>query len=435
MRTPPRGAGAALLLGGALACGGAAATSGKAAPPPPAAVSADDPCSGLIGDRDAHPMSALARPAPGQAVADPEFGTLLRRITAVPPADGENAVIKPMYSTIQAWNADESKLILWHRGRGHELYDGRTYAFERVLPLVSPTDLEQVLWDPVDPDLLYYPSNYNAVPNLMRYRVSTNGSEVLRRFEFCPEDWGRLLSLGKDPSYLSWGPAERVVGLQCGNEKFLFDLAARRMLGRATVPSGNAAQPGPSGRLAYLDGRVYDRSLAVVRTLDLANPYDHSSLGRSPATGHDLYVSVVFDPPRGGSEAADAGTVVTHDMETGARRVLVGPATGFPYPPSGTHISTVAHRRPGWVAASAVGHPRAARVLDNEIVLAHVDSGQVCRVAHHRSWAGEGKWGYWAEPHVVLSPTATRILFASDWGNGDGVDTYVAELPAYAASR
>ncbi|MBN1771807.1 MAG: hypothetical protein JXB32_11130 [Deltaproteobacteria bacterium] len=40
---------------------------------------------------------------------------------------------------------------------------------------------------------------------------------------------------------------------------------------------------------------------------------------------------------------------------------------------------------------------------------------------------------YWAEPHGVPSPSATRILFGGDWGGGDGVDACVAELPGYVA--
>ena len=39
---------------------------------------------------------------------------------------------------------------------------------------------------------------------------------------------------------------------------------------------------------------------------------------------------------------------------------------------------------------------------------------------------------YWAEPHTVPSPSGTRALFASDWGGGASVDTYVIELPSYA---
>jgi hypothetical protein len=112
--------------------------------------------------------------------------------------------------------------------------------------------------------------------------------------------------------------------------------------------------------------------------------------------------------------------------------VIVGEETGYPYPPSGTHISAVAHRAPGWVAVSVVGYDADGRdVLDNELLLADTNTGAVCRIAHHRSKGKGGPQGYWAEPHAVISPTATRVLFGSDWGGGPTVDTYVVELPAY----
>lgn len=402
------------------------------ATPPASEGGTVDLCSGLVQDRARHAMTPLARPAVGQTVVDPQFGTRIRRITSVPTSEGENAVIKPVYGTVQAWNADESRIVLWHRGKGHELYDGRTYAFIRALPLVSPTDVEQVLWDPVDPDVLYYPSNYEAQPRLMRYRVSTNANELVRRFDSCPVDWGKLLSLGGDPAYMSWGPGLKVIGLQCGDQKFLYDIARSTVLGSATVSTRNAPLPGPSGLLAYLDGRIYDQGMRAVRTLNLASPFEHASLGRSAINGHDVYASAVYDAPSGTRDADEVGTLVAHDMDTGARRVIIGIATGFPYPPSTTHISAIAHRRPGWVAVSVVGDPRRNDVLDSELLVANFDTGQVCRVAHHRSWAREGRWGYWAEPHVVISPTATRLLFGSDWDNGGSVDTYVVELPGYS---
>jgi hypothetical protein len=433
----------ALAAGGLLAFafqGGCERGQVDASPPPPteptAAPSAGPNaglCDGLVQDLGPRPMAPLARPAPGAVVVDPQFGTRIRRITAASSAEGENAVIKPAYGTIQAWNADESRLLLWHREKGHELYDGRSYAFLRPLKLVSPTDIEQVLWDPVDPDVLYYPSNYNAQPNLMRYRVSTDASDVLHRFGECPAgDWGKTLSLGSDPMYLSWGPGTKVIGLSCGDRKFLYDIAHDAVLGNASIQGRIAPQPGPSGRLAYFYGKVYDASLRELRALPLASPTEHASLGRSAASGHDLYAAVVFDPPPGGSESADVGTLVSFDMETGQRKVIVGFATGFPYPPSGTHVSAIGHHRPGWVAVSVVGDPRGQKLLDSELLLANVDTGTVCRVGHHRSFAGEGRWGYWGEPHVVISPTGTRLLFGSDWGNGPTVDTYVVELPSYA---
>src|SRR5438045_2864118 len=79
-----------------------------------AAPAVAGPCKGLVKDRLPHPMTPLAKPAVGQGVVDPEFGTTIRRITAAGPVAGSDAVIKPMYSTISAWNVDESRLILYH---------------------------------------------------------------------------------------------------------------------------------------------------------------------------------------------------------------------------------------------------------------------------------------------------------------------------------
>ena len=62
---------------------------------------------------------------------DPVFNTNIRRITQVTsPSVG----IKPVYSTVPAWNADESLMILYRFGNNtdqHLLYDGKKYAFIR----------------------------------------------------------------------------------------------------------------------------------------------------------------------------------------------------------------------------------------------------------------------------------------------------------------
>jgi hypothetical protein len=401
-------------------------------------ANATDLCNGLVQDNLPHPMSPLAQPGLRQSYVDPQFGTTIRRITAAPVSTGDNAVIVPMYSTMQAWNADETYMILYDRTSGvgtHNLYDGKSYQFLQTLPIAA-TDIEQVLWDPNDPDLLYYPSNYNALPNLMSYRVSTGAISVVRNFQSAPTNcpagnWSILLSLGSDPQYMSFGPG-KLVGLQCGNTKFIYSITYDAVLGVTNYLSPNAPMVAPSGGVALLADSIYDYTLKLLYKLPLDNPYEHSNLGRS-ASGHDTFNGVAFDDP-----PDQIGSLVNIDLWTGVKKVIVGPATGYPYPPSSTHFSSISKNNPGWVAVSIVGDPAGQGVLDQELLLANTDTGVVCRIGHDRTYAGVvdgAKWGYWSEPHNVLSPSGTRVLFGSDWSNGNSVDTYVVELPGYVNNR
>jgi hypothetical protein len=406
-----------VLLGALLAgCAESIATE-----PPDGPDLSIDLCEGLVSDRDPHPMTALDLPAAGTAVSDPEFGTTLRRITAV----GDGGVLKPMYSTIPAWNADESYLILYHTGdvsARHELYDGTTYQFIKVLN-IRPADLEQIYWDTSDPEVLYYVNR--TAKTFVRHNVETESDEVLHTFS-CPGD----VTGGNDPMFTSWD--SEMIGLMCWldaaqREIFSFNIATLTEGPRAPTDAYMAPQAGASGSLFYFMGDVLDPNMSVLRSLVLANPLEHASIGRL-ANGRDTYNEVAFD-------GENIGSLVTHDLSDGSVRVIIGPATGYPYPPSGTHVSAVAYRSPGWVSISSVGAtPDGQDVLAGELYIADTNpdgTGKVCRVAHHRSWGGSGPQGYWAEPHVVPSPSGSRLLFGSDWGGRNAVDAFIAELPSY----
>jgi hypothetical protein len=382
-----------------------------------ATASAADLCQGVPVDKQPHPMTPLAKPALRAAVIDPDFGTTLRRITAVPPG-GANPVMKPLYSTVSAWNADESRLILYHVGSGHELYDGRSYRFLRALD-IDPVEIEQVYWHTTDPNLLFYVSSNR----LIRYHVREQVKEVVHDFASC----SGTLSAGPDPMFTSWG--SDVIGLKCGTQAFFYRIHDDQITGVATT-SLPAPQAAAGGGLGFIGGYVVDLGMNALRRLDLANPYEHASLGRL-ASGEDAHHAVAFDP---GPLGSGVGSLVTSSLQTGASRVIVGPSTGYPYPPSGTHVSALAYRQPGWTFLSIVGDPAGQGVLDNELVIADTNTGRVCRAAHHRSWGRNNTQladPYWAEPQVVPSPRGTRAVFASDWGNGPTVDAYVLELPTY----
>jgi hypothetical protein len=365
-------------------------------------------------------MTALVKPAVGATVKDAEFGTLIRRITGVTATAGTDPVIKPMYSTVSAWNADESRLLLYEVGAGHRLYDGKTYGFIRALD-ISPADIEQVYWHTSDPDIMFYVDGKNFI----RYHVGSNTKETVTTFSFCTTN----ASGGTDPMFTSFDSAR--IGLGCGDQAFIYDIPSNTVIARKTY-NENPAQLAPSGTLGYLSdsGRVTDASLNVLRTLDLAEPFGHASMGRLP-TGEDTWNGVTYD--NGPNGDSDIGSLVTFDLTTGKSRVVVGPKTGWPYPPT-THVSALAYRQPGWAFVSTLGDDTGKGVLDLELLAANTVTGTVCRVGRHRSWGKDNTKltdSYWAEAHAVPSPSGTRIAFASDWGNGATVDTYVIELPSY----
>ncbi len=384
-----------------------------------------DLCEGLVQDLDDHVQTDLAKPAVGEVVVDAEFGTNIRRITEAPASGGGDSAIRPPYSTVSAWNADESRLMLYQVGSngGHKLYDGQSYAFIRALD-VNPPDLEQVYWDTSDPDILYYVDDQDFI----RYHVEEDRKETLTSFSsLCGND---SVSGGSDPMFTSWD--SRRVGLYCGDQMFIYDIRDDQVLGPVPARGTPPAQVAPSGTLAYLEagtGEVLDADLQHVRSLNLQEPYNHASLGML-ANGHDTWNGAVYD-----DDNDDVGILVTWDLTDLSGGVVIGPKTGFPYPPDG-HVSALAYRQPGWVVVSTVSDNTSGPqgLLDQEILVADTNTGTVCRVGRHRSWGKNNTKmdePYWAEPHAVPSPSGTRILFASDWGNGATVDSYVVELPSY----
>jgi hypothetical protein len=389
-------------------------TPAPAPPTLPPTTASSDLCVGLVTDKLAHPMTALAKPAPGTAFVDPQFGTTIRRITA---ATGSRV---PAYSTIPAWNADESLLILYHTGTGesagHWLYDGKTYQLLRKLS-ISPADLEQFYWHPTDPDLLFY---INAgTKQLNRFHVSSNLKEVVKTFTGSGDIGG-----GSDPQYISWDGD--LIGLKIGSQHLLYRISTNTESPRVTDTETNAPIALASGRGAYWANggisEVRDGNMVLLFTRP-QNGDEHANVGRL-ADGTDTHNSVQFD-------GSAVGSLIVADLTNQANpaRVVIGQAVGYPYPKSGTHVSAVAHKNAGWVAVSSVGNPNGLGVLDQEILLANTNpGGAVCRVGHHRSTAQD----YFAEPHVVISPSGTRLLFGSDWGLPGGVtDSYVIELPSF----
>lgn len=413
-------------------------------------------CLNRVMDKAPHPQlpyvlnpqtleKITAKPPVGVPFLDPSFGTIMTRITGAPLSEGANAVIKPMYSTIQPWNADESLLILWHRGKGHELYFGdEPYTFIRNLG-INPTDLEHVVWDPTDPLVFYYPTLKNQERNqLIKVTLAatpdrTPTEEIIADFSSlptaCPLGSASRFGLGGDPE-IQMGP-RRLIGLMCGSNgrtKIVYSIAENKLLIWGSTDALGPIAPAmtPSEKLVYFGGGyVLDLTFAYQRRLVASSYFEHSQVG-DDARG-DTWNAIAFNQSSPG--ANDQGTLVSHSLSDGSRRVIIGPATGWYYTPAGTHISSTGPK--GWVFVGSVGGAHDGQITgDNELMLANTDTGEVCRVGHNRTWAGtycgpnndQCPWGYWSETHGSLSRKGTRAIFASDWKGSASVDTYILDL-------
>jgi len=391
-------------------------------------TNAQDLSEGLVvNDLSAHPMQDIAKPGYLETITDPSFGTTIRRITDAGPGGS----IVPMYSTIQAWNADESLMIVYNRGNGgvHQLLDGMTYQFIRNLDDFQPADLEEIFWDFDDPDILYYPdSNTN---DFTKYTVSTQAKEVLVNLQEISGCDGSV-SMGNAIRMMSWD--SDVFTFRCEND---FAYAYRISTGELTTFTMNdvsytAPNVAPSGQLFYHRSAVYDDSGMSNLMLNEAS-YEHACVGKLP-DGNDAHFVVAFaEGPQGGC----LGNIIAHDLTTGICFPVISEGQGYAYSKSGTHISSVAHKNTegGWIAASMIGFEKDGQaLLDQELVIAKAEerSIKVCRIGHHRS--DEDEFDYFGEPHAVISPTGTRVLFGSDWSgseDGESLDCYVVELPTF----
>ncbi|MBA6315781.1 hypothetical protein [Cellulophaga baltica] len=378
----------------------------------------------IANDLEAHPMQDIAKPEYLKTIVDPSFGTIIRRISNA----GDGGVIKPMYSTIQAWNADETRMILYDQTNGvHQLLDGMTYEFIRNLDDVRPDDVEQLFWDFNDTDILYYLDV--STDDFIKYSISSLTKEILINLKDISGCDGSI-SMGNDVQMMSWD--SDVIGFRCDNSTTYSYRFSTRELTPFNLDDVNyaAVMPAPSGTLFYHNVSSYDANGNFVARLNKSKP-EHSCLGQM-TDGTDTDYSVSFD---GGPNGGCQGNIIAFDLNTGNCTPVISESLGYAYPKTGTHISAVAHKNPGWIAASMIGFQGDGQaLLDQELVIARVAPGSVdvYRIGHHR--ADEEEFDYWGEPHAVISPTGTRVLFGSDWsGSEDGksVESYVVELPSF----
>ncbi len=369
------------------------------------------PAAGVVGAAPVE-RAPVGPPATGATVIDPAFGTEITRITA----SGPDQYQQPLAAAVSSWNIDATRVLLYRQGGEFVLYDAAGWEPLRSLD-IDPPDIEQVYWSRSDPSLLYYVEG----ADLIEHDVEGNSGRVRHTFAGCDSVSTGDLAIGislQNPTLglTCEGPEPAIMAYRFATDEVV----------RVANDGGHAPTPTASGTRFVLtrdDGsaEVLDAELNPTGvSLDLRN--ELFAMAVAP-DGSDVLVATMF-------EGEVVGTVVTFNLDTGQPRAVIGPNTGFPFPPTQTALSVGATGAPGRIAVSIVGESDVSGVLGGEVLIVDLgDDPTVVRLAHHRSTAADGaENAFFVRPYVSISPDGDQLLFSSDWENGTSSDTFVIDL-------
>jgi len=381
-----------------------------------------------------------ARPALGAEIRDPKLGGCYRRFSDSTASGAQEAT--HIYSEMQAWNADGTKVLLEYAG----VMDAQTGA--RIAP--PPPGISE-RWSPTDPNVIFYlDSGSNGdgsgcgSARLMKYVLS--GSSTQHQLVRCFTEYS---SFDKDRSWQEMSAeGNRIALISSSGQAFVYDIVAQQKMAVVSVGLGiEWVQVSPSGRylLVNYGGNGESRGSG----LESFDPATGAYLGKVN-TGHG-HGSTAW--AQDGTEwyvadyAANSGTGVTgpyvvksrlprghDDWKAGDRSgevALVDHQWG-----RSMHVSCLS--RTEWCAVSTYASSGAGAFYNEvfRVSLNGTDANpEVERLVHHYSdysWQNSSSTcnlnGYRAQPHASISRDGSQIIFGSSWGQVCRTEAYVIRL-------
>ena len=387
----------------------------------------------------------IPKPSVGVAITDPKFGTALTRLSNA--RELGYAGIVPQYSKRQAWNVDESLMLLFTGDGRTLLYDGETYQFIKEIGGVGGED---VFWHPTNPEIIIYAQD-NA---LYSYNVKTETTTQIRSFAgYTFTNTRGEGNLSRDGRYYAF--VGQVYDTTTHfRDIVVYDITADSVISKLELPltlsDFDWVSISPLGNYVVVDyatgntGRfegieVYDKKLNFIWQKPLGA--GHSDLGID-ADGNEVLVMDYYD------SGTNSDFVKKLRLSDGKETSLLELSWQFDL-----HISCRNEARSEWCFVSTFDGE--ARLTDDstswlpfedEVFALKLDgSGEVQRIAHHHSrrfsptTPDRDHSVYWAEPHATVSRKGERILFGSNWREkieeDSSVDAYIVDFRSWVGVK
>lgn len=404
-------------------------------------------------------IPAVAKPAakaPGLGAptyVDPVYGTRIYKATDASDFAGASFV-RHDYSRRQAFNADNSRFIAVSSDGYWLLYDAGTF---KVLArsghngaLKGPAGDCEMIWHPTDPHKLWHTGTGGGLV-WQETNVETGTESVMADFTG-RLPWPQVTSVwtksegGPSANGRHW--AFMATSFDNVNQRnvihglFTWDRETNKIMGTCDASKFDGAFPdhvsiSPGGKYvvpswAYnpkLGTRAYP--LDFSSSIQLHPESQHSDLAIGP-DGRDYYVYT--DYASGFIRAVNVATGAGFDL------MPLYPGAGESY---SAHISGKAFGRPGWVIVStyadSANHGNTIpvptlRPMCRKIMLVELKlGGRLYNVAHTRTAANYG--GYWGAPQATISRDGSRVLFSSNFDDGNPPGDYLIGLPSWVYDR
>ncbi len=378
-------------------------------------------------------------PDPGEIVADADFGTTQRRITAT-------LGMRHEYAKFDPFNADQSLMLqMYIPDGGWRVYRTASVPYDTAAQLAATVDMEEPRWDPTDPNLLWGSREFQ----ILKLDVRQPDQPVVAKDFALDPAIKPILDANPDLYHITmynegetstdkryWALA--IQGTQDEYRAryiFTWDRVTDTVPGTYALPLNQSdidwVGMSPKGNWVLIGGldtnaapltgmTMANRELTQFHRIDFSTA--HADVGLD-INGNEIvvmqnvrtdYVDLVpidlATQPILDSGGSYAGTNRTPLM----RLYYASDANGLS---SGLHLSC---NYPGYCVTSTVidrGMP-AQNWLDRKIVITKLDPAQprTFYLAHVYGTRGE----YWEETQATIANNGSRVVWATNWNQAVG---------------